>query len=326
MASWADSADDSLNSLNAPPPPSAKEAALAAVKTAAPAEVGDGGQLALPETQVIVGKGVKTLIEWYINAEGKRIKKTTKYKLVQVPCRVKKAVIERRSAALFGKAVTQGNGGGITRMDGEVEIAVTAKLKALEAEAAFREAWKQRKQASSEKWGTRDYSKKQEADAFWDKAREDYYGADGGGAAAPDGTMRMRDQGKGTPGAAYVAPAARAGAGSKMTEGSRFGRRDEADTVRITNLSEEATENDVQELCRNFGAISRIYVAKDKHTGQSKGFAFVNFHRHDDAERAISKLNGYGYDNLILHVEWAKPSNPDGAPRDKPMIRSVAAT
>lgn len=95
-----------------------------------------------------------------------------------------------------------------------------------------------------------------------------------------------------------------------MAEGQRFGRRDEADTVRITNLSEEASENDVQELCRNFGAISRIYVAKDKVTGQSKGFAFVNFHRHDDAERAIAKLNGYGYDNLILHVEWAKPSTP----------------
>lgn len=309
-ASWADSAGDDLGSLDAPPPQSTRSAPSEVEK------VGDGGQLALPEAQVIIANNMKTIIEYYINEEGRRVKKTTKYKLVQKPCLVKKAVIQRRSVALFGKAVTQGNTGGITRMDTEVEITVSAKEKAKEAEAAFNEAWKQRKQASAEKWGVRDYSKKLEADAFWEKAREGYYGegeGEGGEGGDADGTMKMRDQGKK---GAYVAPAARAGASTRLAEGSRFGRREEADTVRITNLSEEATENDVQELCRNFGAISRIYVAKDKHTGQSKGFAFVNFHRSDDAKRAIEKLNGYGYDNLILHVEWAKPSTtgPGGTP------------
>ena len=62
--------------------------------------------------------------------------------------------------------------------------------------------------------------------------------------------------------------------------------------MRITNLSEEATENDVQELCRNFGAISRIYVAKDKVTGQSKGFGFVSFATAIEADAALAALNG----------------------------------
>ena len=31
--------------------------------------------------------------------------------------------------------------------------------------------------------------------------------------------------------------------------------------------------------------------------------------RQDDAAKAIATLNGFGYDHLILNVEWAKPSN-----------------
>lgn len=45
---------------------------------------------------------------------------------------------------------------------------------------------------------------------------------------------------------------------------------DEAATIRVTNLSEDTRESDLQELFRPFGPISRIYLAKDKVTGQSK--------------------------------------------------------
>ena len=43
-------------------------------------------------------------------------------------------------------------------------------------------------------------------------------------------------------------------------------------------------------------------------TGQCKGFAFINYYRQEDAAKAITTLNGFGYDHLILNVEWAKPS------------------
>lgn len=110
----------------------------------------------------------------------------------------------------------------------------------------------------------------------------------------------------------------------------------------MTNLSEDTRETDLQELFRPFGSISRIYLAKDKNTGQSKvsaqllgnsfifnisasvvrldvigcvidkflfplqGFAFISFHRREDASRAIAGVSGFGYDHLILNVEWAK--------------------
>ena len=106
-------------------------------------------------------------------------------------------------------------------------------------------------------------------------------------------------------------------------------------------MSENTQEGDLQELFKPFGHIARIYLAKDKITGQCKvniltsvlkfekiiffkllilkytniiynfviqGFAFINYHKKDDAAKAIATLNGFGYDHLILNVEWAKPS------------------
>ncbi len=63
----------------------------------------------------------------------------------------------------------------------------------------------------------------------------------------------------------------------------------------------------MQELFKPFGHVTRIFLAVDRATGENRGFAFVNYAHREDAERAIRALNGFGYDNLILHVEWAAP-------------------
>ena len=78
--------------------------------------------------------------------------------------------------------------------------------------------------------------------------------------------------------------------------------------IRVSNLSESTKEYHVQELFKPFGHIARIYVSKDKMTGKCKGFAFVHYYQKEVASKAIATLNGFGYDHLILNVEWAKPS------------------
>merc|ERR1712106_328032 len=132
-------------------------------------------------------------------------------------------------------------------------------------------------------------------------------------------------EGEGGPdGAAAATPAA--GAGGKYVAPSRRGgdnssaqsrnsgdsmpdkRREDTAAIRVSNLSENAQETDLQELFKPFGHIARIFLAKDKMTGQCKGFAFVNYYRKEDASKAIATLNGFGYDHLILSVEWAKPA------------------
>ena len=77
-------------------------------------------------------------------------------------------------------------------------------------------------------------------------------------------------------------------------------------TVRVSNLPEEATESDLQELFKPFGKVVRTFLAKDKTKQVSRGFAFVTFANKEDAQRAIWGVNDYGYNHLILKVEWAK--------------------
>ncbi|KAI3877121.1 hypothetical protein MKX03_027647 [Papaver bracteatum] len=68
-------------------------------------------------------------------------------------------------------------------------------------------------------------------------------------------------------------------------------RRNEENSVRVTNLSEETREPDLLEMFRRFGTVSRVYIPVDRRTGVSRGFAFVNFVNKEDAERAINVLN-----------------------------------
>lgn len=52
--------------------------------------------------------------------------------------------------------------------------------------------------------------------------------------------------------------------------------------------------------------MSRVFIAKDKHTNKPKGFAFVTYEHREHAEMAIQKLNGYKLDHLVLKVEWTR--------------------
>ncbi|XP_061702491.1 eukaryotic translation initiation factor 3 subunit G-like [Syngnathoides biaculeatus] len=104
----------------------------------------------------------------------------------------------------------------------------------------------------------------------------------------------------------YVPPSLRDG-GARRGESMQPNRRaDDNATLHVSNLSEGTSQTDLQELFRPFGSISRIYLTKDKKTGQSKGFAFVRFHRREDAAEAIAGMSGFTCDRRTLKVEWAK--------------------
>jgi len=110
------------------------------------------------------------------------------------------------------------------------------------------------------------------------------------------------------PSSRYVAPYLR---GRTPESGSEFPKsraRDDAATIRVTNVNENTTEHDLNELFAPFGLISRIFLGRKKFTHESKGFAFINFIKKENAERAMANLQGAGFQQVILHLEWAKPS------------------
>lgn len=105
----------------------------------------------------------------------------------------------------------------------------------------------------------------------------------------------------------YVPPSMRAGARGGAGE-SMHRSRDDLPTLRIQSLSTDADEDDLRELFGRFGRVARANVVRDRETGESKGFAFVSFESRRDGELALQKMNGKGYDNLILNVSWSRES------------------
>ncbi|KAL7574988.1 hypothetical protein ACA910_010806 [Epithemia clementina (nom. ined.)] len=128
----------------------------------------------------------------------------------------------------------------------------------------------------------------------------------GGAAAAAAAAAGPGGAGSG----AYKPPMGRGGGGAGAGGGAGGSTMDDLNTIRVTNLSENTTEADLQELFSHFGRVSRVYLAKNKETLESRGFAFVTFVNQKDAAAAMEKLQGFGYDHLILKLEWARPNTP----------------
>lgn len=68
--------------------------------------------------------------------------------------------------------------------------------------------------------------------------------------------------------------------------------RDDLATLRVTNVSEFAEEQDLRDMFERFGRVTRVFLAKDKETGRAKGFAFISYMDRADAARACEKMDG----------------------------------
>lgn len=75
----------------------------------------------------------------------------------------------------------------------------------------------------------------------------------------------------------------------------------------IGNLSYGMTEDQLREHFEQAGKVASVTIIKDRMTGRSKGFGFVEMETDEEAENAISMLNGKEFDGRSLTVNVARP-------------------
>jgi RNA recognition motif-containing protein len=80
----------------------------------------------------------------------------------------------------------------------------------------------------------------------------------------------------------------------------------------IGNLSRQVTDADLREAFEAHGAVASANVIKDKFTGESRGFGFVEMADQAQAQAAIAALNGKDLKGRALNVAEAKPRTEGG--------------
>jgi RNA recognition motif-containing protein len=81
--------------------------------------------------------------------------------------------------------------------------------------------------------------------------------------------------------------------------------------IYVGNLSYSVTEEDLQQAFEAFGQVASTSIIKDKFSGQSKGFGFVEMPVKGEAQAAIEGINGNELKGRTLNVNEARPRSDD---------------
>ncbi len=85
----------------------------------------------------------------------------------------------------------------------------------------------------------------------------------------------------------------------------------------VGNLAFSVSEDDLKEAFSPFGEIESIKIIKDKYSGQSSGFGFVEMPSNADADKAIKTLNGSEMKGRAIKVNQAKPRGERSSRRSR---------
>ena len=81
--------------------------------------------------------------------------------------------------------------------------------------------------------------------------------------------------------------------------------------IYVGNLSREVTEEDLRQAFEAFGEVTSVKIIKDRYSGESRGFGFVEMPGKADAESAITGLKEKDLKGRTLNVNEARPRSGD---------------
>ena len=79
--------------------------------------------------------------------------------------------------------------------------------------------------------------------------------------------------------------------------------------IYVGNLSFNVTEADLKEAFGAFGTVQTASIIKDKYSGESRGFGFVEIYNSEEAQKAIAAMYGKELKGRALKVNEAKPQS-----------------
>ena len=82
--------------------------------------------------------------------------------------------------------------------------------------------------------------------------------------------------------------------------------------IYVGNLSFNTSTQDLEDMFGEFGTVQSANIIEDRETGRSRGFAFVEMSSNEEAQAAITALNGKDMDGRSLTVNEAKPREEGG--------------
>lgn len=88
--------------------------------------------------------------------------------------------------------------------------------------------------------------------------------------------------------------------------------------IYLGDLPEGMTEKRIESLFEAFGKIESVKIIKDRFSGRSKGFGFIEMPSNSEADKAIKALNGNSIDGKCIKV---KPADSGGKRRKKRSFR-----
>lgn len=75
----------------------------------------------------------------------------------------------------------------------------------------------------------------------------------------------------------------------------------------VGNIPFSMSDEELGEIFNPFGSVSSSRVIRDKYTGRSRGFGFVEMENDDEADKAVGEMNGKAIEGRMIKVSEARP-------------------